>query len=140
MKKLPKFTFGMGDRFGAEGEAQLQAVVTAKGEGIEVCPVWNKSHREHTIVGTEPPSLREEADAAVAALGWGGEHFVDADHINLDTMGGFAATADFFTLDVADAVGEAANPTKVEAFLAANEKYVTENLLDRHIRPIFSGV
>jgi len=27
MKKLPKFTFGMGDRFGAEGEAQLEAVI-----------------------------------------------------------------------------------------------------------------
>jgi hypothetical protein len=136
MKKLPKFTFGMGDRFGAEGEAQLQAIVAAKAEGIDVCPVWNKSHREHTIVGTEPPSLRIEADAAVKALDWQGEHFVDADHINLATVEGFAETADFFTLDVADAVGETAAPEKVETFLKANEKYIGTLAIDGTDSPI----
>lgn len=124
MKQLEKFTFGMGDRFCAEGEAQLQAVIDAKEAGIEVCPVWNKSYREHGIVGTEPASLREEADAAVKALGWDGDFCVDADHINLETVDGFAATADFFTLDVADAVGKAADPEKRDAFLKANEKYL----------------
>ncbi len=124
MKTLPRFTFGMGDRFGAEGLAQLQAIQTAYASGIKVYPVWNKSHREHGIVGTLPPSLRAEADAAVAALSWEHPYFVDADHINLETVEGFAATADFFTLDVADAVGEPAAPAKVEAFLKANERYI----------------
>jgi hypothetical protein len=136
MKNLPKFTFGMGDRFGAEGEAQLQAVLSARAQGIEVCPVWNKSHREHTIVGTEPPSLRAEADAAVKQLDWTGDYFVDADHINLETVGGFAETADFFTLDVADAVGEPSAPEKVEAFLKSNEKYVGTLPIEGAERPI----
>jgi len=126
IKKLPDYTFGMGDRFGAEGEAQLTAIQAARAQGMNIFPVWNKSHREHTIVGTEPASLREEADAAVKALGWQEPYFVDADHITLKTVDAFAATADFFTLDVADAVGESAAPDKLEAFIQAHEKYIGE--------------
>ncbi len=67
---LGKFSFGMGDRFGHQGKAQLQACVLATELGAEFIPVWNKSNREHTFIGTEPSSLRAEADAAVKALGW----------------------------------------------------------------------
>lgn len=42
----------------------------AKKEGVDIVPVWNKSHREHTTIGTVPQSVREEADAAVKNLGW----------------------------------------------------------------------
>ncbi len=117
MKKLPRFTFGMGDRFGQEGEAQLSAVMDAKARGANLFPVWNKSNREHTIVGTKPEELRAEADAAVRALGWGGDYFVDADHINLNTVDGFLACSDFFTLDVADYVGQAPDAAAKAAFL-----------------------
>ena len=82
MKKLPRFTFGMGDRFGHQGEAQLQAVLDGRAQGLELAPVWNKSKREHTLIGTQPQSLRDEADAAVQALGYDGAYFVYADHIN----------------------------------------------------------
>jgi len=44
-------------------------------------PVWNKSNREHTIIGSQPDDVRAEADAAVAALGWSGAYYVDADHV-----------------------------------------------------------
>lgn len=118
LKILPRFTFGMGDRFGHEGEAQLSAVQEAAARGIALCPVWNKSNREHTIVGTKPGSLREEADAAVRALGWNGDYFVDADHINLHTVDGFLACSDFFTLDVADYVGQAPEAEAKREFLA----------------------
>ena len=105
----------MGDRFGQEGEAQLSAVQAAVERGADLCPVWNKSNREHTIVGTKPEALRAEADDAVRALGWAGDYFVDADHINLNTVGGFLACSDFFTLDVADSVGRAsAAPDKAD--------------------------
>ena len=83
--KLEKYSFGMGDRFLHQGVAQLQAILNAKAAGVDITPVWNKSNREHKTIGTEPVSLREEADAAVAKLGWTGSHRVDADHINLDT-------------------------------------------------------
>jgi hypothetical protein len=105
MKQLPRFTFGMGDRFGRQGKAQLQAVLDAREAGLDVAPVWNKSHREHTLIGTQPPSLREEADAAVESLGYAGPYFVDADHITMKTVDGFIKCSDFFTLDVADSLG-----------------------------------
>jgi hypothetical protein len=123
MKTLPRFTFGMGDRFGHEGEAQLSAVQEAA-RGIDLCPVWNKSNREHTIVGTRPASLREEADAAVRALGWTNDYFVDADHINLHTVDGFLECSDFFTLDVADYVGQAPEAAPKAAFLAKHSGLV----------------
>lgn len=129
MKNLPRFTFGMGDRFGHEGEAQLSAVQAAAARGIDLCPVWNKSNREHTIVGTQPASLREEADAAVRALGWTGDYFVDADHINLHTVDGFLECSDFFTLDVADYVGQAPVAAAKAAFLAKHSGLVGSHRL-----------
>ena len=70
MKKLEKYTFGMGDRFAHQGQAQLRAVMQARQDGVAVIPVWNKSNREHDIIGSQPDSVRVEAEAAVAALGW----------------------------------------------------------------------
>jgi len=106
MKKLPRFTFGMGDRFGRQGKAQLRAVLDAQSLGMDVAPVWNKSKREHNLIGTEPQSLRDEADAAVLALGYEGPYFVDADHITIQTVDAFLSCSDFFTLDVADSLGK----------------------------------
>ena len=67
MKKLPTLTFGVGDRFGLEGEAQLKAVMAIRERGVDAAPVWNKSFREHSLVGTRPDDVRAEAHAAVAA-------------------------------------------------------------------------
>ncbi len=54
--------------------------------GVEVIPVWNKSNREHNIVGSHPDSVRAAADAAVSALGWKLPYHVDADHIGIETV------------------------------------------------------
>ena len=70
--------------------------------GVEVVPVWNKSNREHTIIGSEPSSVRDSADAAVKALDWKLPYFCDADHITLETVDRFFAACDFYTIDVAD--------------------------------------
>jgi len=124
--KLEKYSFGMGDRFLHQGRAQLQAIINASNMGIEITPVWNKSDREHVIVGTEPLSLREEADAAVAALGWEAPHRVDADHINMNTVDRFVDCSDFFTLDVGDAIGESASDTDIDSFVLSQSLYVGE--------------
>jgi len=121
--KLEKYSFGMGDRFAREGKAQLQAVIKAASEGINVVPVWNKSHREHTITGTVPKDVRVEADAAVAALGWTKSHYVDADHIGLGNVDLFVDSCDFFTLDVADAIGRPASEEEIEAFVGKYSQY-----------------
>ncbi|HEY6103885.1 MAG TPA: tagaturonate epimerase family protein, partial [bacterium] len=105
---LPKYSIGVGDRFGRQGRAQLEAVVRAQAQGVDVTPVWNKSNREHLITGTQPESVRAEADAAAAALGWQRPYFVDADHITLKTVDRYLDSSDFFTIDVAEAVGQPA--------------------------------
>lgn len=112
-------SLGCGDRFGRQGAAQLRAYIEAGSRGIHVVPVWNKSNREHTTVHTQPPSLRAEADSAVQALGWGAKYFVDADHISLKNVDGFIEASDFFTLDVAENIGENASPEAIAAFADA---------------------
>jgi hypothetical protein len=116
--KLPTFTLGIGDRFGHQGKAQLRALQKAVAHGVEVSPVWNKSNREHNLIGTEPSSLRAEADEAVASLGWKAPYFVDADHINLKTVDRFLEASDFFTIDVADSIGKEPDPAAVERLVA----------------------
>jgi len=121
---LGKYSLGIGDRFGRQGKAQLAAVIKAKDAGLDITPVWNKSHREHTIVGTKPADTRREADEAVAACGWKGPYFVDADHIGLRNVGQFIESSDFFTLDVADFIGQPAEERDVRAFVKKHSKYV----------------
>ena len=122
--KLPKYSIGTGDRFAHQAKAQLQACIKASAVGVEVVPVWNKSNREHTIIGSEPVSAREAADAAVKELGWTKPYYCDADHINLNTVNRFLSACDFYTLDVADYIGEAAAPADIEAFVSKHPKLI----------------
>lgn len=115
---LPRFSFGVGDRFAHQAAAQLAAFERLAAEGVIVAPVWNKSNREHTFIGSEPASVRAAAAAAVTARQWPHPWFVDADHIRLDTVDRFVETSDFFTIDVADSIGAPASDADVEAFVA----------------------
>jgi hypothetical protein len=115
--KLGKYSLGTGDRFAHQAKAQLQACVQGLEAGIEVVPVWNKSNREHTIIGSEPTSVRQAADSAVNDLGWKLPYFCDADHITSQTVGRFVDACDFFTLDVADFIGQPAAPDQIESFV-----------------------
>ncbi|MGA2067419.1 MAG: tagaturonate epimerase family protein [Thermoguttaceae bacterium] len=119
--QLPKYSMGIGDRFGREGQAQLEAVQRAERQGVLIAPVWNKSHREHTIVGSRPGDVRAEADAACRAAGWTGPHFVDADHISLGTVDAFLDSSDFFTIDVADCIGTPPAPDDLARFVARHQ-------------------
>jgi len=120
---LEKYSFGIGDRFGHQGKAQLQAIILAKKEGVNITPVWNKSHREHTIIKTSPGDVRIEADEAVKALGWNDSYCVDADHIGLKNVDLFIDSSDFFTLDVADFIGQAADENESRTFVNKYKKY-----------------
>jgi hypothetical protein len=118
MLTLPRFTFGVGDRFAHQAEAQLAAFERLAADGVVVSPVWNKSNREHTFIGSEPASVRAAAIAAVAGRKWPHPWFVDADHIRLETVDRFLDSSDFFTIDVADSIGKPAAEADVAAFLA----------------------
>jgi tagaturonate epimerase len=120
--KLDKYSIGTGDRFAHQAKAQLQACVHALNSGIEVVPVWNKSNREHTIIGSEPSSVREAADAAVRALGWKRPYFCDADHITLSTVERFLIPCDFYTIDVAEFIGQPAAATEVDRFVEHHQE------------------
>jgi hypothetical protein len=126
VKKLGKYSFGLGDRFAHQGKAQLGALIKAKELGVEFEPVWNKSNREHITVGSDPIDTRIEADDAVKSLGYAGAYFVDADHVNLSNVDKFIDSSDFFTLDVANYIGVAPNEEELQLFLSENEKYLGE--------------
>ncbi|MEO6738675.1 MAG: tagaturonate epimerase family protein [Chthoniobacteraceae bacterium] len=113
---LEKFSFGVGDRFAHQAKSQLAAFQKLAANGVQVAPVWNKSNREHTFVGSEPQSVFDAAKVAVAALAWKDGWHVDADHIRLETVERFLACSDFFTLDVADSIGKPAAAEDVKAF------------------------
>ena len=124
MKTISRFSFGVGDRFARQAKPQLRAFQLAADHGVALVPVWNKSNREHNIIGSEPSGTRAAADAAVAALGWINDYHLDADHINLTTVDRFLAPCDFFTLDVADDIGRPADPADVDAFLQRHPELV----------------
>lgn len=126
MAALGKYSFGVGDRFGKEGKAQLQAILEIWDEEVEVTPVWNKSNREHKTVGSHPESLRKEADEAVKTLDFTESYFVDADHINLQTVDKFISFSNFFTLDVAEFIGQKASEKEEEEFLQFFEGYMRD--------------
>ena len=117
MLTLAKYSIGVGDRFAHQAKAQLQACLRAEKYGLIVVPVWNKSNREHTIIGTEPAAVRAAADAAVKELEWEQPYHVDADHIRLETVDRFLPARDFYTIDVADSIGHPADPTAVATFV-----------------------
>lgn len=119
--KLGKYSIGTGDRFAHQAKAQLQACIEAQKQGVDILPVWNKSNREHTIIGSEPASARHAADAAVRDLGWKLPYFVDADHIQAQTVDRFLAACDFYTIDVADFIGKPAGQSDIDAFVKANQ-------------------
>jgi len=126
MKKLGKYSIGMGDRFGHQGSAQLKAIIEAGKKGIQITPVWNKSNREHNIIGTEPGDVRKEADSVTEKAGFNKPYFVDADHINLETADRFIESSDFFTIDVASYIGKKAGDDEIATFVRGAEKYSGE--------------
>jgi hypothetical protein len=126
MKNLGKYSIGMGDRFGRQGSAQLKAIIKAETKGIEITPVWNKSNREHIIIGTQPGDVRKEADSVTRSAGFKHSYFVDADHINLDTVDRFIEYSDFFTIDVASYIGKKAETDDIKAFVDGAAKYSGE--------------
>ncbi len=94
----------------------------AASRGVVVLPVWNKSNREHNVVGSEPESVRAAADHAVRQLKWTHPYFVDADHVGLSTVDRYLGSSNFFTLDVAASIGQCSD--SVEAFVQRHPELV----------------
>ncbi len=137
MKQLAKYSMGVGDRFGRQGLAQLQAFQgLLEQRGVSVSPVWNKSNREHSIIGTRPESVRLEADAAARQGRWALPYYVDADHISMKNVDGFLAASDFFTLDVADFIGETCEEGDIYGFIARHEDLIGTHRIEGLPEPV----
>ena len=134
---LSKYSIGVGDRFAHQAKAQLQACRMAAERGVEVIPVWNKSNREHTIIGSTPASTRAAADEAVRMLGWGEPYYVDADHINLKTVDNFMEACDFFTIDVADMIGRPSEAAALRAFVEGHAELLGELVIPGVAHPFY---
>ena len=124
MLRLSRYSIGVGDRFAHQARPQLRAFMLAAEQGVDAVPVWNKSNREHTFIGTEPASVRNAALAAIRDLNWVKPWHVDADHINLDTVERFLEPSDFFTIDVAHFIGEPAASVDPDRFLANHQELI----------------
>jgi tagaturonate epimerase len=124
MLTLEKYSVGVGDRFAHQAKAQLRACQLIAKDGADVAPVWNKSNREHSFIGSEPSSVLAAAKEAVQALGWANGWHVDADHIRLETVDRFIPHSDFFTLDVADSIGKPATPDAVAEFVERHPELI----------------
>ena len=138
--RLAKYSIGAGDRFGKAAVAQLQAFVQLAATGVEATPVWNKSNREHILIGSEPSSVLKAARQAVQTLGWQRPWHVDADHVRLDTVDRFLDSADFFTIDVADSIGTPATMAEIESFVKGHPDLVGTISLPRIDRPLTQSV
>ncbi len=136
MKPLARFSFGVGDRFAHQAKAQLSAFQRLQNDGVDVVPVWNKSNREHTFVGSEPQSVYDAAADAVKQLGWKSDWHVDADHIQLQTVDRFLPCSDFFTIDVADSIGKCASGEEIERFVSRHPELIGPQQIDGLSAPI----
>ena len=123
-KVLEKYSIGVGDRFAHQAKAQLRACQLLGKDGVNVVPVWNKSNREHSFIGSEPYSVLAAATEAVQALEWKKGWHVDADHIGLATVDRFIPHSDFFTIDVAESIAKPPSPGDVKTFVDRHPELV----------------
>ncbi|MEC7680857.1 MAG: tagaturonate epimerase family protein [Planctomycetota bacterium] len=124
MNPIERFSFGVGDRFAHQAKAQLRAFEMLAEQGVRVAPVWNKSNREHSFVGSVPQSVFDAAKIAIDEMGWETPWYVDADHIQLQTVDAYLTCSDFFTIDVADSIGKEADAATLDAFMARHPELV----------------
>ncbi|MFX0106497.1 MAG: tagaturonate epimerase family protein [Candidatus Hodarchaeota archaeon] len=122
--RLPKYSIGIGDRFGCQAEAQLQALIRAQESGTKVAVVWNKSHREHLITNTSPLDVLKKAQNAVEKLKWKGIFYIDADHIGISNVELYIDSCNYFTLDIAEFIGERAPNNEIDKFIEKYKKYI----------------
>ena len=83
----------------------------------------------------KPSGTREAADAAVQELGWTQPYFLDADHINLKTFERFVAPCDFFTIDVADNIGQKSDDAEIAKFVERHPELTGSIAIPRIAEP-----
>jgi tagaturonate epimerase len=121
---IEPYSIGVGDRFAHQAAAQLRAFQKLESRGVSVVPVWNKSNREHNFIGSEPSSVLDSAKRAVESLGWKKAWYVDADHIQLNTVDRFIDYSNFFTIDVASSIGKQASDADLETFVKEHQHLI----------------
>ena len=75
-------------------------------------------------MGTQPHTLREEADSAINASDYNGSYYLDADHITLDTVDSFVDSHNFFTLDISEHIGREDDSEAIDSFVKSLEPHL----------------
>ena len=71
-------------------------------------------------------------------MGWTKGWHIDADHIRLETVDRFLAHADFFTIDVADSIGQPAPTADVEAFVDRHPELIGSIVIPKIATPLLT--
>lgn len=136
--ELGKYSMGIGDRFGQEGVAQLSAFQRLLAEGVAVTPVWNKSFREHQLIGSQPADTRLAVEEAVRHANWTRPFFLDADHIGRHNVALFISDCNYFTVDVAEAIGRPVEQSIVNEFKRFYEQWCNCHTVPDFLDPVVS--
>ena len=116
--KIEKYAFGTGDRFAHQGRAQLQAILKAREAGVDVHPVWNKSNRVMAWSSARYANALRHVESSPEY----NPYFRQLLHVGFKV----AAGMDKRFTEVLEANAEIVG------------RNVTENLFDRHLKPIFA--
>jgi hypothetical protein len=143
--QLEKYSFGVGDRFGHQGESQLQGFLAAKagGEGLSIAKrIYVDSFARFDELCAPYTNVvdidKRQLPAPAAVSDWNRDDFVDAVRHNLSCSRYNANVRQLLHLacKIAAEMG-----TEFTNALELYHKYigpqVTENIYKRHIRPLF---
>jgi len=129
--KLGKYSVGIGDRFAHQAKAQLQACVQALASGVESYSGMEQIEpraRHHRLPACLDAASRQcrrpgaQLEAAVVSA--------NADHITLQTFGRFLDACDYYTIDVAEFIGQPAPEGEIESFGNRSAKLLGRIRLD----------
>jgi len=144
---IDKYSIGIGGRIGKEGVAHLRALQRAKGSPRAPVPVWNKSFREHSLIGTNPDAYetlveidRAELPAPTDVEAWTAEELVKRlrHEPGCPDLSVHVRQLMHVAFEIAGEMGGEFR----DALDAAHETVaacVTENLYERHVRPLLVG-
>jgi len=122
--QIPPFSFGFGDRFSLHGHAFVKAIKELQANGINIFPVWNKSHTEYKSTADTPKqmylSIKNCAQEASLNQGFG----FDADHVTMENIDRYIADCDYFTIDVSNYIRKLAPYDEMDTFIKGNQRYI----------------
>ena len=122
--QIPPYSFGFGDRFSLHGQAFINAINEAQKNGIDVFPVWNKSHTEYKRTLDTPAQMSASVKNLLAKSAWSNAYGLDADHVTSENIDNYIDHCDYFTIDVSNYIRKLAPYDEMDTFIKGNQRYI----------------